>query len=409
MDNVTVSCLSTLARFGLVGQAKRWHVAFEVCKRAKVKMAGPRAPIASLSGGNQQKAMLGRLIATKPRVLVLNDPMRGVDLGAKHDLYGVLSQLASEGMAVLLLSTELAELCLLCDRVLIFHDQGIAAAIDRGKLDEATLIGAMFGQYGQRGARRMMWLARRSYAWPVIAAVTVFALLNALASPAFLSPANWNGLLVGAAPFIILAMAQTPPVLSGDGGIDLSVGPLAGMVNALVTSVLVPNGWSDPISVLGISLAVGIASGLLNGFMIAVVRVQPIIATLGTFLAYQGITLEMLPMAGGMAPDWLRWLSASHAGIPGVLLPLAVIALAWLALERTAYRRNLLATGGDSRAAYASGVNIIGVRLIAYILAGILAAVAGLVFTAALGSATPPWAFPIRSPRSPPWRSVASR
>jgi ribose transport system permease protein len=223
----------------------------------------------------------------------------------------------------------------------------------------------------------------------VLAALAIFLALNAAASHAFLDPANWNGMLVGAAPFIIVAMAQTAPVLSGDGGIDLSVGPLAGMVNALIAAVLVPHGWADPAAIIGIALGVGILSGLLNGLLVAVLRLQPIIATLGTFLAYQGATLELLPQAGGTAPDWLRGLAGTYGGVPGVLAVLAVIAISWLALERTAFRRNLLAVGGDARAAYAAGVNVAAVRVLAYVIAGLLAATAGLTFTAALGSGDP--------------------
>ncbi|RUU80614.1 ABC transporter permease [Mesorhizobium sp. M7A.F.Ca.MR.362.00.0.0] len=235
----------------------------------------------------------------------------------------------------------------------------------------------------------MKWLGDRSYAWPVLIAVVIFTALNAFASPAFTDVTNWNGMLIGVAPFIITAMAQTAPVLSGEGGIDLSVGPLAGLVNAMVTSILVPNGWADPVTIIGASLGVGILSGLLNGFLIAVVRVQPIIATLGTFLAFQGITLEMLPMAGGLAPQWLLGLAGSYGGLSGMLVLLIVLGLVWLAFERTGYRRNLLAVGGDARAAYASGVNVAGVRIIAYVIGGVLAAIAGLVFTAALGSGDP--------------------
>jgi ABC-type sugar transport system ATPase subunit len=109
----------------------------------KVKMADLKSPIASLSGGNQQKALLGRLIATKPRVLILNDPMRGVDLGAKGELYDVLVTLAAS-VAILLLSTELVELCLLCDRVAVFRDHAISAVIEQEALDERVLIDAMF-------------------------------------------------------------------------------------------------------------------------------------------------------------------------------------------------------------------------------------------------------------------------
>lgn len=147
MHNITISCLGRLSRLGLIGRRPSTELAGRIVSRTKVKTAGTGAPISSLSGGNQQKALLGRLIATQPKVLVLNDPMRGVDLGAKRDLYSLLGELAGEGMSILMLSTELAELCLLCDRVLVFHDHGLAAEIDHRTLDEHRLIEAMFGQH----------------------------------------------------------------------------------------------------------------------------------------------------------------------------------------------------------------------------------------------------------------------
>ena len=97
----------------------------------------------------------------------------------------------------------------------------------------------------------MSWITTRRYAWPILVALAIFAGLNAAASPAFTDSGNWNGMLIGAAPFIITAMAQTAVVMSGDGGVDLSVGPLAGLVNALIASVLVPHGWTDPVSIVG--------------------------------------------------------------------------------------------------------------------------------------------------------------
>jgi ABC-type sugar transport system ATPase subunit len=79
--------------------------------------------------------------------------MRGVDLGAKQDIYAILEQFAASGGAVLLLSTELAELCLLCDRVAVFHNRELSAVIDRSGLNVQVLIAAMFGQGAGRGAR----------------------------------------------------------------------------------------------------------------------------------------------------------------------------------------------------------------------------------------------------------------
>jgi ribose transport system permease protein len=97
----------------------------------------------------------------------------------------------------------------------------------------------------------------------------------------------------------------------------------------------------------------------------------------------------VLPTAGGAAPEWLKALAGSIGGMPGLLLLFLAIAAAWLLLTLSAYRRNLLATGGDERAAYTAGVNVTGVRIIAYVISGIVAALAGLAFTAVLGSGDP--------------------
>ena len=94
LDNVTVSCLRQLGRFGILSGTRLAAITDEVCAQTKVKMASAQAIITSLSGGNQQKTLLGRLLATKPKVLILNDPLRGVDLGAKRDLYEVFGHLA---------------------------------------------------------------------------------------------------------------------------------------------------------------------------------------------------------------------------------------------------------------------------------------------------------------------------
>jgi ABC-type sugar transport system ATPase subunit len=152
LDNVTVSALRALSRLATIDARRRVAKADEVTRQTKVKTASLQSPIATLSGGNQQKALLGRLIATGPRVLVLNDPLRGVDLGAKRDLYEVLAQLAASGVSILLLSTELVELCLLCHRVVVFHDHAVSAIVGREDLSERALIDAMFAQHANAPA-----------------------------------------------------------------------------------------------------------------------------------------------------------------------------------------------------------------------------------------------------------------
>jgi ABC-type sugar transport system ATPase subunit len=152
LDNLTISSLRHFARLGVLRAARRRSAADSVTVQTHLVGGRLAAPISSLSGGNQQKALIARLLVTEPKALVLNDPMRGVDLGAKQDIYAVLRDFARQGGAVLLLSTELAELCLLCNRVAVFHEDAVFAMVERDALDAQTLIAAMFGQTGRAAA-----------------------------------------------------------------------------------------------------------------------------------------------------------------------------------------------------------------------------------------------------------------
>ena len=109
--------------------------------------------ITTLSGGNQQKVIIGRWLASEPRILLLNDPTRGIDINAKRDLYKLLSQLASEGLAVVMLSTELDEHIELMDRVLVFREQELVAEIGRSGLTRHALLGSFFGETGANGEK----------------------------------------------------------------------------------------------------------------------------------------------------------------------------------------------------------------------------------------------------------------
>jgi ABC-type sugar transport system ATPase subunit len=90
-----------------------------VVEQLGVKTAGIEAPIVSLSGGNQQKAIIGRWLLTRPKVLLLDDPTRGIDVGAKAELYRLMDQLCRDGLGIIVTSSELPELLTLCDRILV--------------------------------------------------------------------------------------------------------------------------------------------------------------------------------------------------------------------------------------------------------------------------------------------------
>jgi ABC-type sugar transport system ATPase subunit len=114
--------------------------------RLSIKAGDVGNPITTLSGGNQQKIVLARWLAAKPRVLVLNDPTRGVDLGAKRDIYALLADLAADGVAMVMLSTELDEHVELMDRVLVFRDFELSAELSVDEVSRDALVARFFGQ-----------------------------------------------------------------------------------------------------------------------------------------------------------------------------------------------------------------------------------------------------------------------
>jgi ribose transport system permease protein len=225
---------------------------------------------------------------------------------------------------------------------------------------------------------------------PTILAGLLFAILliaSVAQDPIILSPRFLTGSVSVAVPLLIGAMAVTPAILSGGGGMDLSVGPLMGFINVLVVTVLMPAGLGDWWAAVPLLIAVGVAIGAVNGWLVAVVRLQPIVATLGTYLVLAGLNLWLLPSPLGPVPPWFVALSRSIGGVPGPLIFVLGPVLVWCLLIRTPFLKTLLAVGGDDRVAYSAGIDVTDVRILAYALGGIFSACAGIALTSLIQSA----------------------
>jgi ribose transport system ATP-binding protein len=119
--------------------------ATEMSTRLSLKMAGLQEPVSGLSGGNAQKVVIGKWLLRNPRVLLLDDPTKGVDVGTKAEFYKLLTQLCAEGKSVLFYSSDDEELIGLCDRVLVMHDGAIRAELAGESLTKANLVAASLG------------------------------------------------------------------------------------------------------------------------------------------------------------------------------------------------------------------------------------------------------------------------
>lgn len=134
-------------RRGLLLSTKRMSERFaEFVASLSIRLGTQNDPISSLSGGNQQKVILARWLATDPKVLLLNDPTRGVDITTKREIYATLERLCADGMSIVMLSSEVEELVELVDRVLVFRDNEVFAEIPRKGLTTEAVVAAYFGQ-----------------------------------------------------------------------------------------------------------------------------------------------------------------------------------------------------------------------------------------------------------------------
>jgi ribose transport system permease protein len=203
---------------------------------------------------------------------------------------------------------------------------------------------------------------------------------------------GWTEQLANFAPLALAAMASTPAIISGGGGFDLSISPLMFFTGEVFVVGLAPNGFGGPESV-PVVLAIGAAVGLVNGLLIIGLRVQPVVVTLSMYFVLIGADLTLAPSPQYLSDSWVRHLATSVGPVPGALFTLGFPILVWVLLGLTPYRRTLYAVGSNDATAFASGVNVPVVRLLAYTLGGLFAgagslALVGLTFSANASLAT---------------------
>jgi rhamnose transport system ATP-binding protein len=149
--NITMAVHSQIFPGGWLRSAAERKLTLDFMRDLEVKAAGPQAPGGSLSGGNQQKVALARWLATKPRILILDEPTQGVDVGAKSEIYKIIRQLAAEGLAVLMISSDLPEVLGMSDRVVVMRGGTIVAEFPRGA-EAHEVMAAALGQKQREAA-----------------------------------------------------------------------------------------------------------------------------------------------------------------------------------------------------------------------------------------------------------------
>ncbi len=369
----------------------------------QIRAHSPRVPVSTLSGGNQQKVVLGKWLAARPTVLMLDEPTRGVDVGAKAEIYRLLFSAADRGLGVLVSSSEIPELLTLCDRVLVMF---------RGRVESDTLTGG-----GDRGAHRPLrgrrpvtsaatetedrqrqrildhaagvWSATSRYAAVLVMLIVIFVVF-AVTQDRFFTTANLENLLTSVSILWVVSIGMTFVVLTG--GIDLSVGSLLALTGLILASLL--NGVGLPAwlaVVLAVAAGGAIGAGV-NGVLIGRFGLSFFVVTLGTLVLYRGIVniwsdseTEYVVSPFIDAIGFGTWLGIATP----IWIMLGTFVVAGVLLRWTYFGRDVYAVGGNIDAARLSGIPVARTIVLVYGIAGLCAALGGVIQVGRLGAASP--------------------
>ena len=138
--NMSVAELPRMSRYGLISHREERSTAERFVDQLRIKLASVDQPVRSLSGGNQQKTTLARWLATQPKLLIMDEPTHGVDVGAKAEIYELMRNLADQGISIMLISSELPEILTMSDRVVVMHEGRVTAMLKHDQCDEHTIM-----------------------------------------------------------------------------------------------------------------------------------------------------------------------------------------------------------------------------------------------------------------------------
>jgi rhamnose transport system ATP-binding protein len=393
--NAVLASLRRLARFGWLSQAREEQRAKAITRKLAVRLSSLDQPAGTLSGGNQQKVVLGRWLDRDPAVLILDEPTRGVDVGAREEIYALVHRLSGEGRAIVLISSDLPEVMSQSDRIGIFRDGRLVTTFSADTVSAEEVAVKAFPSAGAEretrarqqttGAqRRVLGFLRQGGGLAVF--VFVFFVSLHLWTGRFLQADSVRSMVTDAALLGCCALGAMLVLLVG--GLDISLGALMAL-SAGVAGQLWEQGQGLP-AVLLTALAVGAAGGAMNAALSLVGRVHPIVITLGTMSVYRGLTLWWLGRDVQIEGARRDWVMSNLAGLPLVAwLGLALLVLCWLGLNFTVAGRELYALGSNPAAAHRVGIDRAKVWLLAFSLQGALVGLAGVLSLARSGALQP--------------------
>lgn len=353
--------------------------------KLKFRAEGIESNIMSLSGGNQQKALIARGIASEADIIILNDPTAGVDIGTKQDIYALLDEVKRMGKAVILYSTEDAEIEI-CDRAYIMHEGAITEELKGEDITVSNIVKASFKKVEKREKTEKKnsligRLLTSRIALPLLTMLLIFA-ANVANNPNMMSYMGLRMKLNSTLPLIFASLGQMFIILSGD--CDMGNGYSIALVNVIVGVLLTGN---PLVGIVGLLIFIVAYMGM--AALIHLRNIPAIVVTLGAQFVWYGIALIICPTPGGKCPELIS--NILRIQTPVVPLPIIIAVLAgllcWFILYRSRYGMVMRGIGNNPNSVERSGWNYLTAKMTNYGMAGLMVVLAGMTFTASCNGA----------------------
>jgi rhamnose transport system ATP-binding protein len=402
LSNAGLTILDQAAPTGFTDRKRTLSLVAPHLDRLALKFRSYDQPVNTLSGGNQQKVVLSKWLATNPRVLILDEPTQGIDVQSKAEVHAMIADLARQGLAIILISSELPELIGMSDRIVVLREGRKAAEFSREEATQEAIVRAAADAAtpalkvveGKNPARALAeadairplgLVGRLAFRREVglVAAMLAVVIPVALVNPLIFSAVNLRSLAMDASLLMIAALAQLLVMVTRN--IDLSVASVIGLSAYGSALFMTSDPATGAIGGVAIACLLGLVCGAFNGAVVAYGRVPAIVVTLGTMSVFRGLhslwTGGMQISADQVPQAWLDMTATRVLGLPLMVVIAAVIlGFAAFILAKTEAGRRLYAVGSNP-----TGADLIGLpskRLVfaAFTVAGVLAGLTGALW-----------------------------
>lgn len=420
-DNLGLGILHRLSTGGVMRTGRERRFVAGAIDRYRIRVGHSGQSPLELSGGNQQKVALSRVLAMHPKVVLIDEPTQGVDVRSRLDIYRFLRAIADSGSAVAVVSSDASELAGLCDRILIMSRGRVTTELAGLDASEESIVGAFTVEHelatdvntvaeaggvaaeeavdpetAHQPRRRRSWLRRSTSAdgirlLALVVMMGLLALYTQSQNDTFFSESSIYNVLLVALPLIAVAAAQFFVLMVG--GIDVSVGATMTLAVVLMSSWAETGGRGEILlTSLVVVACLGAGVGLVNAFLVEGVKLSPVIATIATLGIVSGIALIMRPTAAGLISPELGMMMMNERLGPmpvALVVLLALLVVADFVFRHTGIGLRLRAVGLNGLFATRLGIRTRRVRTACYVTCAALAGVAGVLLAAQVGIGDP--------------------